>query len=100
MLKDETRLCISRDAVFQSLGSGQDTVLICLGSGYVYTCNDTTTAFLEALDGKRSLGEVVELMERSFDVSRARLLEDIRVIAERMLSEGLITMVNSNESPP
>lgn len=63
-----------------------------LGSGYLYTCNDTTKAFLEALDGHKNLSELTADLELIFDVEKARLLDDLTAIAGRLLEEGLITI--------
>jgi hypothetical protein len=86
----ETRLRLSDDVTFQSLGQAQETVVLSLTSGHLYTCNETTKAFLEALDGRRSFSRVVDLLEEQFEVGREKLQRDLAGLAEELLKEGLI----------
>lgn len=89
-VEPETRLRLSGDVTFQSLGEGQETVVLSLQSGRLYTCNDTTKAFLEALDGRRSFGDIVDLLEGQFDVPREKLQRDLAELAEKLVREGLM----------
>ena len=93
MLDESVRLALSDDVAHQSLGEGQDTVVLSLKSGYLYTCNETTQSFLKALDGRRTLGEAVDLLEAEYDVPRAKLGADLAAMAEELLAEKLITIV-------
>lgn len=88
-----TRLAVSDDVAHQSLGEGEETVVLSLRSGYLYTCNETTQRFLTALDGRRTLGEVVDLLAEEYDVARATLAADLAAMAERLLAEGLVVVV-------
>ena len=45
---------LSPHVSFQKLGQGEGAVVLTLHSGQLHTCNDTTAAFLSALDGKRT----------------------------------------------
>ncbi len=74
----------------ETLGPGQDTVILCLRSGYLYTCNQTTAAFLKALDGRRTFEQVVDLLFEQFDVPREALRGDLAALARRLLAEKLI----------
>jgi hypothetical protein len=88
-----TRLKIADDVTFQSLGRGVETVILSLNSGVLYSCNDTTAAFLSAIDGQRSLAQVIDELLDKFDVSRAKLTLDVQSIANKLLSEKLIKEV-------
>lgn len=90
MLSESTRLRLAEDVSYQSLGPGEQTVLLSLTSGYLYTCNETTAAFLDALDGQRSFGEVLDLLVEQFDVSREQLRADMQGLVEELIGEGLI----------
>lgn len=85
------RLKIADDVAFQSLGSGVETVILSLNSGVLYSCNDTTAAFLSAIDGQLSLAQVIDTDK--FDVSKAKLTTDIQSVANKLLSERLIKEV-------
>ena len=93
MMDESVRLALSDDVAHQSLGDDQDTVVLSLKSGYLYTCNETTERFLKALDGRRTLGEVVALLEAEYDVARETLAADLSALAEELLAEKLIVAV-------
>ncbi|HRR83358.1 MAG TPA: PqqD family protein, partial [Planctomycetota bacterium] len=84
MLDENVRLALREDVAHQSLGEGQDTVVLSLRSGYLYTCNETAERFLRALDGRRTLGQAVDLLEAEYDVPRATLAADLTALAEEL----------------
>jgi pyrroloquinoline quinone biosynthesis protein D len=91
-VEETTRLAVSDDVAHQSLGEGEETVVLSLRSGYLYTCNETTQRFLTALDGQRTLGEVVDVLAQEYEVDRATLTADLAAMAERLLAEGLVVV--------
>jgi len=93
MMGESARLALAEDAAYQSLGEGQETVLLSLKSGYLYTCNETTERFLRSLDGQRTLGQVVDLLLSEYEVSREELAADLSALAEQLLAEKLIVAV-------
>jgi Coenzyme PQQ synthesis protein D (PqqD) len=98
MLTIDTRLCLGEDVVFQSLGDGHETVLVSLKTGYLYSCNDTTRTFLEAVDGKKTLAEIGRELLAVFKVSEDRVIADLRLLADRMLAEGLVSVANGKSA--
>jgi pyrroloquinoline quinone biosynthesis protein D len=95
---DDTRLCLGEDVAFQSLGDGHETVVVSLKTGFLYSCNDTTRAFLEAVDGNKTLAEISRELVAVFAVAEDRLLNDLRLLADRMLAEGLISVANEKNA--
>ena len=89
-ISDSSRLALADGVTNETLGPGQDTVVLSLRSGYLYTCNETTAAFLKALDGRRTFAEVVGLLHEQFDVPRETLAGDLTALAEKLLAEKLI----------
>ena len=87
------RLKIADDVTFQSLGTGVETVVLSLNSGVLYSCNDTTAAFLSAIDGQLSLKQIIDDLLDTFDVSEEKLILDINSIANKLLAEKLIQKV-------
>ena len=77
----------------QSLGKGQDGVILSLDSGYLYTGNQTTQAFLAALDGRRTLRDVAAVLEGQFEVPLERLQADLLLLAAKLLEERLVASV-------
>ena len=90
MLAEQTVLRRADDLTYQSLGENQDTVILSLDSGQLYTCNHTAEEFLSALDGSRSFAAIIELLAQQFEVPREQLQADMKSLAEQMIREGLI----------
>jgi hypothetical protein len=90
MLSERTRLRLAEDVTYQSLGEDEPTVLLSLTSGYLYTCNETTAAFLDALGDGLTLGQAVDGLLEQFEVSREDLCADLESVAEELIREGLI----------
>ena len=77
----------------QSLGAGQPTVIISLASGYLYTANQTTQSFLEAINGEKTFGTIVAELHERYEVSPDKLAADMRALAEKLVSEKLLTVM-------
>jgi pyrroloquinoline quinone biosynthesis protein D len=92
MITPETMLKLSSDITFRSLGAGQGAVIVETKTGQLYSCNDTTTAFLEAIDGERSFKDVVDELHGIFDVDRGVLESDLSAIAANLRDSGLIVV--------
>jgi hypothetical protein len=75
-------------ASFQSVGDG--AVVLLADSGQLYSCNDTSEAFLRHIDGKRSLGEIIDLLAEEYEVERDVLEADFAELAESLRQEGVI----------
>ena len=93
MLTEKIVLRRADDLTYQSLGENQDTVILSLNSGQLYTCNHTAEEFLSALDGSRSFADIIELLAQQFDTPREQLQADMKSLAEQMIREGLIVPV-------
>jgi len=92
MMIDDRVLAVAEDVTFQSMGPGEQTVVLSLTTGELYTCNETTEAFLKALDGRRTFAQVVgELLSR-FEVDAPRLEADLTQLADQMLAERMIVV--------
>jgi len=84
------RLKLADDVTFQSLGPGEETVVLSLNSGYLYTCNETAAAFLRGLDGQQPLATVIDRLRDEFEVSPEVLSRDMTELAVKLLEEELI----------
>ncbi len=87
-IASETVLRMADDASVQHVGDG--AVVLLARSGQLYTCNDTTEAFLDKIDGVRSLDQIVDLLSDEFDVDKATLGEDMAVLAAELVAEGIL----------
>ncbi|TGP23990.1 MULTISPECIES: PqqD family protein [unclassified Mesorhizobium] len=84
----ETVLRMAEDASVQHVGDG--AVVLLARSGQLYTCNGTTEAFLDKVDGVRSLDQIVDLLSDEFEVDKATLDEDIAALAAELVAEGIL----------
>jgi hypothetical protein len=62
-------------ASFQSVGDG--AVILLADSGQLFSCNDTSEAFLRQVDGKRTLDEIVALLAEEYEIARDVLAFDL-----------------------
>ena len=90
MLNDQTDLRLADDITHQSMGPDEDTVILSLASGSLYTCNETTAEFLGAVDGERTFGQIVALLEQRYDVSLEELRADMSTLAELLIEEKIL----------
>jgi len=79
---------LSPVASFQSVGDG--AVVLLADSGQLYSCNDTSEAFLRHVDGKRSFGEIIDLLAEEYEAEREVLAADFAELAESLKQEGVI----------
>jgi pyrroloquinoline quinone biosynthesis protein D len=93
MLDEMSHLRRADEITYQSLGPEEDTVILSLRTGQLHTCNETTRAFLDALEGGRTLGEILGRFQEEYDVSREKLEADILRLAESLLREGIVVIV-------
>ena len=84
----ETVLRMADDASVQHVGDG--AVVLLARSGQLYTCNDTTEAFLGKVDGTRNLDQIVDLLSDEFDVNKATLDQDMAELAAELVAEGIL----------
>jgi pyrroloquinoline quinone biosynthesis protein D len=83
-----TVLRMADDASVQHVGDG--AVVLLARSGQLYTCNGTTEAFLEKVDGQRSLDQIIDLLAAEFEVDRPTLVTDMSAMAADLVGEGIL----------
>ncbi|RRI01167.1 PqqD family protein [Mesorhizobium tamadayense] len=87
-IASETVLRMADDASVQHVGDG--AVVLLARSGQLYTCNGTTEAFLDKVDGARSLDQIVDLLSDEFEVDKATLGDDMTALAAELVAEGIL----------
>jgi hypothetical protein len=90
VISDDQVFALSELVSFQPLGQGEGAVILLIGSGDIFTCNDTTSAFLRALDGSRTFGGSVELLAETFEVQPPVLRSDLEQLASNLVEQGII----------
>lgn len=91
-----TALRLSPNVAFRPLGNGESAVLVQTKTGQLYTCNETTAAFLQAMDGNRTIGAIVENLQDIFEVEPGILTNDMLRIAGELMENGLICPAETN----
>ncbi|HEV2514408.1 MAG TPA: PqqD family protein [Devosia sp.] len=76
------------DVSFEPVGEG--AVILLLGSGQLYSCNDTSMAFLKHLDGVRNVDDVARRMADEFEIDTATLADDLPELIADLVAEGII----------
>jgi len=90
-MSDSQTYRLADGVTFESVTDG--AVILVFDNGQLYSCNETSAAFLKALDGTRTLQDVAEQMAAEFDTSAANIAGDLRDLAEEMQAEGIIVGV-------
>ncbi len=62
----------------------------------LYSLNDTGRAVWMLLDGRRTLGDVVDLLTQRFDAPRSVVEGDVVGLATEMTARGIVTAISSN----
>ncbi len=91
MVTDRTVLQLADDVTHQSMGAEEDTVILSLASGTLYTCNQTTADFLGMVDGKRTIGELIDQLTEMYDAPRQEVYDDFLTMAQELIDEELLT---------
>jgi hypothetical protein len=87
-IDESTVFALAPNASFQALGEG--AVILMIDSGQLYTCNESTEAFLKMVDGQRNFGAILDLLIAEFDIDRETLARDFLPIAGELRSEGIV----------
>jgi len=79
---------LADDVTFERVPDG--AVVLVFGDGQLYSCNDTSAAFLAAVDGAKTLGEVAAVLADEFEAPLEVLVSDLGELAGQMQAEGII----------
>lgn len=80
----------AEDVTYQSLGPDEDTVILCLRTGQLHTCNETTRAFLDVLDRPRAFKEIFDRLYEQYEVAPEKLKADMERLLEDLIREGIV----------
>lgn len=67
-----------------------ETVLLDAEAGTYYTLNEVAASAWDKIDGRRGLGEIVELLLEEYDVDRATLQTDLKGLVADLEDKGLV----------
>jgi len=70
-----------------------EAVLIHQRTAEALVLNDTAISFIEACDGQRTVGEIIDRMTEDFEVGAEQLAADLAPFIEQLAAEGIIERV-------
>jgi hypothetical protein len=85
----------SKEVVHKEIES--KSVLLNLENGSYYTLNKTGTFIWSLLDGKIAVNQLVELLTKSFDVTKDEASKDVFALIADLKKEGLIELHDKSE---
>jgi pyrroloquinoline quinone biosynthesis protein D len=87
-INETSVLSLAPTVTFQSLREG--AVILMIDCGQLYTCNESTEAFLNSIDGKRNFGAILDLLMSEFATDRETLSQDFRSLVSDLQSNGIL----------
>ena len=63
----------------------------------LYTLNETGQAIWQQLDGEKSLGQIIQVLQQEYSVSSEELESDVLGFAQELTRRGILT---SKQQPP
>ena len=91
MITKDTVLEFQQAANMRSVGEG--AVILLADSGQLYTGNATTEAILRRIDGRQRIDDLAAALCDEFDASPETVARDVITIAERLIEEGVVRVV-------
>jgi hypothetical protein len=90
MIDDARVFSLGKGISLQNLGPKEGAVVLMIDSGQLYTCNDTTTTFLAAVDGQRTFAQIIDELHNLFEVSAGELRADMGALARQLIEDRII----------
>ena len=84
------RLQLAPGVNFQSLGDGEDGVLLCLQSGYLFRCNHTAIAILDTLSQRPTPDELVARFAAHCQLPSEAIRDDVTRFLDDLATQQLI----------
>jgi len=84
------RFALAQGVAFQPMGADEDTVILALAQGQLFTCNGTATDFLAAVRDGLTLDQTVDRLVELYDIERPVAAADLDELAAQLVAEGLL----------
>lgn len=88
-----TRLKLSPGAHLNRLDHGESGVVLNSASGRLFSVNETALAFLQQIDGKRSVSEIASQLSGEFDGDPALIVDDLLAVANELVDAAVIRVI-------
>jgi len=86
----DRRFALAEGVTFQPMGEDEDTVVLSLSQGQLFTCNGTATDFLVAMQDGLTLAEAADRLVETYGIERAVAEADLVDLVATLLAEGLL----------
>lgn len=84
------RFKVAAGVNYQSLGDGEDGVVLSLSTGHLYRCNHTAVAVLDLLQTCPSVDGVIAEFARRFALDIAQARADVAALVDQLVTERLV----------
>jgi len=84
------RFKVAEGVNYQSLGDGEDGVVLSLASGHLYRCNHTAIAVLDLLRTCPTVDGVIAEFARLFAVDTEQARADVASLVDHLVNERLV----------
>lgn len=93
MLVEEGRILALKTsaALYSGSGSSSKFYIFDTDSGRQFSLNETGFFAFSQFDGKKTFGEIVDLCQNRYNVTREILLQDLSIFLVKALETGLVT---------
>lgn len=89
-MQNHAQFSLTDGVHYESLGAGEDAVLLSMESGYLYRCNHTAVAMLGLLEQKATFGEIVTHLSNQFGAEPEQVRRDVLPLVDSLLAERVI----------
>lgn len=96
MIQKEKYLIKDDEVLFTSMG--EDAVLLHVKRGDYYSLNKVGARLWVLTDGNKSIADLANLITEEFEISQDQAEKDILELAEQLVNEGLVKVVENPES--
>ena len=88
-----TRLKLSTGAYLNRLDRSESGVLLNSASGRLFNVNETALAFIQQIDGKRSISEIASQLSVEFDRDPALITDDLLAFANELIDAAVVRVL-------
>jgi hypothetical protein len=89
-MQNHARFTLAAGVHYESLGAGEDGVLLSIESGYLYRCNYTAVTMLGLLEQGATFEETVTEMSSRFAAEPQQVRGDVAQLLDSLLAERIL----------
>ncbi len=90
---ENSRLRLAEGVNYQPLGDGEDGVILSLASGCLYRCNQSAIAFLDMLQARPTVDELLSEFADRYAIDAERARADVLPLVRHLVEQRLVEKV-------